>query len=124
MRKIKAEYIFGGVIALKKLMSGSSKFGIDLYWNLFDYALEIYKANDKINVIRQEIIKEGSEEGKIGKLEKLSNKEFEINFDIPIIKRSQIDTRQVSPDDLAVLVNNQLIKIEKDEIKEKDKIER
>lgn len=116
MSKIKAGYIFGGVMALKRLMTGCSKFDLDTYWILFDYALEIYKANDKITAMRQEIIKNSDELMTIKKLDKLSDKEFDITIPPPTVKRSQIDTKRVSPDDLAILVSNNLIIIDKDKI--------
>lgn len=119
MRKIKAMYIVNSIISFKKLLSGSSKFDVDLYWDLFDYSLELYKANDKIMAIRQEIIKNNKEEEEaIKKLKDLFNKEFDINFNIPVINKNKIDTKSVSPDDLVVLINNQIISIEQDTEKE------
>lgn len=116
MSKIRADYVFGGVMALKRLMTGCSKFDVDTYWNLFDYAIEIYSANDKINTMRQEIIKDNDDTSAKRKLDELSNKEFDITIPTPVVKRSQIDTKKVTPDDLAILVNNNLLVIEKDAV--------
>lgn len=115
IHRIRADYIYNGAMALKKLISGSSKFDVNLFWKLFDYSKAIYEAYEKISKIRVDILaNSGTNSDKAAKLVKLSEKLVDVPIDKPVIKRSQIDLSKVTPDDLIMLVNNELICIDND----------